>query len=84
MLALAACLLEEKVGDTGSNMSSNRICFQFIALYKTCFVYTLLNSHSSCTCSGPTQWTVTNASCVMMDNVHVARRHGVCPLHMQN
>ena len=47
------------------NKSSNRICCQFIALYKTCFAYMSLSSHSSCTCSWPTQWTVTNASCVM-------------------
>ena len=59
-LALAACsLIGEKVGDTGSNTSSNRIACQFIALFKTCFAYTSLSSHSSCTCSWPTQWTMT-------------------------
>ena len=61
---------------------------QFIALYKTCFAYTLLSSHSSCTCSWPTQWTMTKlwpmqaVSRVVRNNV--ARRHGVRPLYMQN
>ena len=38
-LALVACSFDRREGCvTGSNTSSNRICCQFIALYKTCLL----------------------------------------------
>ena len=56
VLAQAACfLIGEKVGDTGSNTSSSRISYLFIALYKTC----LLTHRSAHIVAVVTQWTIT-------------------------
>ena len=55
---LHVSLIGEKVGDNGSNMSSNRIGCLFIALYKTCLL-TRRSAHIVAVFGRLMQWTMT-------------------------